>query len=309
MDSEVKIPTLLGLSIMIAGLAIGVFLLNQNRLTIFQIQARQSNIPFNITVANLSSTSAAIFWQTAQPTTGFVQAGPGSSLNLTFQDERDFSRPEPHTLHFVILTNLTPQTTYSFTINSGSITHPQNNPLSFTTSQAIPPADHPPLVGTILTTDYQPVGEALVVLEIAGAQKLATITKMAGNFILPLSELKNDQLTANFDLQRTNLSAQLTIFDSQKKSQVRIILPLPSPLPPLTLGQDLNLISAPASSSATKSYDLNSDGVINSLDLSFLVKNLGRNPQNKQADLNHDGIVDQKDVDILNQLIPQTSPR
>lgn len=310
MNSEKRIPTILGLGVLIAGLVGGVLLVTTNQ--IFKTRAGSSDTPKSIALANLSETSASIYWQTDQPTTGFIQAGPSTALGLTFRDERDTQAPQPHQLHFITLNNLTPNTLYYYKISSGAVTYPPGEPFSFKTpTDKTTPLNLPPLIGTIMDSGSQPVTEAIVTLELPEAQSLAAITKVAGNFILPLAEIRNQDLVENLAFPESGLSGKLTVFNQTKLSNIIIKLPFTATtLPQITLGQDLDLSSPPASPAATNSrYDLNSDGVVNSLDLSIVIKNRGKNPKNKQADLNGDNIVDQKDVDIINRFIPNILPR
>lgn len=308
--AEVRIPTLLGLGVLLAGLVGGVLLVTTSQ--VFKTRASISETPKSIALANLSEARASIYWQTDQPATGFVQAGPSAALGLTFRDDRDTQAPEPHQLHFITLSNLTPNTVYYYKISSGTNTYPPGEPFSFKTPTGkTTPSNLSPLIGTILDSNVQPVTEAIVTLELPEAQSLAAVTKLAGNFILPLTEIRNLALTESLILPEAGLSGKLIVFNQTKRSEIAIKLPfITTTLPQITLGQNMDLSSPPASPSATSTqYDLNNDGVVNSLDLAIVIKNRGKSPKNKQTDLNRDGVVDQKDVDIINRYIPNILPR
>lgn len=289
----VKIPTLLGLAILIAAIISGVVVVSTNQL--LTTRAGISANPKNINLVNLSATHASVYWQTDEDVPGFIQAGPSKQLGLTFRDERDQNVPTNHQLHFVTLTRLTPNTTYYYKIGSGASTYPPGQPLSFKTTALSESSNLPPVIGQVIDSSFQPVKEAIIDLEIPNAPKLSTVTKMAGNFILPLSEIS---LPAS-------QSARLTIFNLQQQSQATILIPSPNLLPPIVLGEDQDLTrQATPTPAPTIDADLNRDGTINSLDRSILLQNLGKKPKNIRADLNRDGIVDQKDVDIINKLLP-----
>lgn len=309
-DSEVRIPTLLGVGLLLTGLIAGVVLTahSQN----LQIQAGKSLLPKNIAVANLTANSASVYWQTDEEAPGFIKAGT-TSLDLTFRDERDPKLPQPHQLHFVTLTNLNPDTAYNYKIVSGSSVFPQEEMLSFKTPKPGGPSDLQPLVGSILNSSLQPVREALITLEIPGAQVLASITKYSGNFILPLAGIRTQDLTDKFDISEIK-NAVLVASNFEKSSQITIPLPFADvTLPPVILGQDLNLMPSrslsPAQDNPFSIYDLNSDGVVNSLDISTLKKNLDQPGADKKFDINSDGTVDQQDIESLNQYFSQTRLR
>lgn len=304
-SNSIKIPTILGLSVLLIGLGVGIILTSQNQ--ILKSRAGVSQTPKEITVTNINDTTASIHWMTDQETTGFITAGPSAGLGLTFNDERDKKGLSPHKIHFVTLNNLSPLTTYYFKVNSGSTA--SGEVLTFTTSATIPPSGVQPLIGAVVD-NATAVSEALVTLDLPGAQKLSTVTKSAGNFILPLSNLKNSSLSENVNLESTP-TGKLTIFNTDKTSKILLALPLRTPLPPITLGQDLDLSTLPPTPTPDLAkFDLNKDGIVNALDVSSLIKNFGllrseasRTPKLKAVDLNNDGVVDQKDLDLLNQHI------
>lgn len=301
MNSEVKIPTLLGMGVLLVGVVASLLLLRHNQN--LQIQATRSKMPKNITVANLSANSATLYWQTDEPSPGLVKASPSSFLGQTFLDERDLKSAQPYNWHFVTLNNLSPDTTYYYKVISGPITFPQKEPLTFKTASSLSPSDHQAVIGTVLDSSLQPAKEALVTLEIPGAQALAAITKYSGNFILPLSEIRTGNLNDNFDMNSIK-SARLTVEDSLSRSQVNIPLPLTEAvLPPIIMGKDLDLTVPnsffPKPTKAVEtSYDFNGDGVINSLDISLLRNNLDRRAADKKFDINGDGVVNIKDLDL-----------
>lgn len=293
MNKGTRIPTLLGIGVILIGLTGGVFLVNQNQLTIFQTKATKSSVPQKITVANLSGNSASIYWQTDENTSGFVEAGPGPTLGLTFRDDRDTEAPKPYKLHYTTLTNLSPNTTYYYKIVSGTNTYPAQ-PLTFKTPESVVNFPNSPLIGQVIDENLQPVSEALISLNLPGNPNLATITKISGNFILPLVNLP--------DLS-SNPNAVLEIFNEEKSSKINLKLPFTqTSLPQIILGQDINLIPLESSNSASNSikYDLNEDGVVNALDAGIVFGNFGKKGKNITGDLNKDEIIDQKDVDLLN---------
>lgn len=287
----IKIPTLFGVGILLVGLGAGVYLATQNQ--IIKSKAAVTLVPKNISVVNLSADSAAVYWQTDEPTVGFIKAGNTTPLQFTYRDDRDLSAPEPHKLHFVTLTNLEPMTTYYYQIYSGSVTYP-NTPATFKTPALMPILSWSPLVGTIFDSNNQPVSEAVIILELEGAQKLATITKIGGNFILPLSNLKTADLTKAFPEEKNPYKSILNILGPVNNTEATIYIPAQeTSLPPIFLGKNAEI---------TK-YDLNGDGMVDGADLSIILKNFGSPPAggltNPKADLSGDGIVNQKDADLI----------
>lgn len=318
MNSEIKFPTLFGVGILVVGLFLGVFLVTQNQ--IFNSLAAKNVIPQKITPANLTDSTVSIYWQTDTPVTGFITYGTSKSLGQTTNDDRDTSLPQPYKLHFATLTNLNPNTTYFYKIDAGGSSFPEQ-PLTFKTLAPQTAGSYQPLIGTVLSSDKQPIAEAIVTLNIPGAEVLAAVTKTYGNFILPLAGIRTTDGTA-FVFPGQDIAADLTVFDLTKSSRVRLPLPsiLAKPLPSIILGQDLD-ISAPTSSPTTEPFqlDVNGDGIVNSVDSAIVYQNFGplrqsesearKNPKNPKADINEDGVVDQKDANLLIPLVPNISPK
>lgn len=301
MDSRPKIPTILGLGILLLGLGVGVFMSDQNQT--LKLKASQSAVPKDITVTNVSATRASIFWQTDIPTTGFVQTGNTSLLSEIYRDERDVQGLNNYRLHFVTLTNLRPNSTYYYKINSGPLVFPQSQSLSFKTLPESQPLNYQPIIGTIVNSSLQPVPEAVVTLEIPGAKKLITITKVAGNFLLPLSNLNPLQPEEAID-GRPDLKAKLIISDGNTSSEISIN-PFSKQLvlPPLVLGQNKDLTTVLITPTPTPvNFDINNDGTINSLDRSIVLKNISKKPMDKLSDLNKDGVVDQQDLELIDKV-------
>lgn len=301
----IKIPTLIGLGILLIGLAGGVYLTTENQ--ILKTRAAVLSTPKNINIYNLSANSAAISWQTDEAATGFIQAGAIGQKKSAYRDDRDSETPQPHKLHFVTLTNLIPDTTYYYQIYSGQIIYP-NIPAVFTTPSTTQALNWNPIVGTILDIHNRPIDEALIVFELEDAQKLAAITKTGGNFIMPLSNLRTTDLTKSFFGNNTPHKAKLIITGPLNSSETTITIPPESSsLPPITLGQNTDLAPKSAGVSAEiQKYDLNGDGIINAQDVSIILKNFGAidktssiSAEKQKIDLNKDGIIDQKDVNLI----------
>ncbi len=309
-----RIPTLLGLSLLITSLVlgIGIYLYQQKTL------AAQKNIntPKDIQVINLSDSQATVIWWTTSPTTGQIKYGNGDSPDQIQKDNRDLTEIANHQIHFVTLRNLIPETKYTYQIASSGFYYP-DKPLTFTTAKALDESSpNRPLRGSVLNVNLNPIDEALVFLQINGASEMATFTSTAGNFIIPLKELRTTDLSSPFTIA-PNTPATLTIKKGEKQSQVDLILPLSDKqlLPPLTLGQNINLrdlltqtVPVKNISSTTETsleYDLNKDSKINSLDLAIISQNKNKkidqksSEELKKADLNKDGIIDQADADLL----------
>ncbi len=297
---EIRIPTLAGLVILALGIIGGVVLVSQKQL--LTSRAGGSLTPKNITVTNISTRSVAIYWTTDTASPGFVQFGVTNSLlDRNALDSRDSNSPAKHSLHFVSLSNLYPNTEYYYKIYSSGDSFPDNQSLKFKTSALdIPAKSYPAVTGNILEANLSPIDEALVTLEIPGAQTVSTISKLSGSFNLGLADLKTADLSTGFAIVGPNLEAHLKVFNNQSSSSITLSLPLEKTnLPTIILGQNRDLTGP----TPVPNFDINLDSKINQLDRSSLITIIQSGKYKVEVDLNRDGRVDQSDLDLLDRFI------
>lgn len=287
--NKFRIPTLLGLFIIVTGLASGVYLVLQNQT--LQTKAGADVTAKNITVTNISDSGFAVSWQTDGKSSGFLYL-EGGGKSETFLDDQDLSTPEPRLLHHVSVSSLAPQTTYFYTIHSSKLKMP---PSQVTTGALDLPNSYQPIIGQVLS-DSAFLSSGLVFLEIPGVITQSTTIKDYGNFILPVSSMQKADLSGVF-IPDNQTVGKITIMD-KSSSQTVVTFYLPDRLPPIQMGTNLNLAQKVATSSANLSrFDLNGDGRVNSSDYAMVLKN--------QVDLNEDGVVNQKDLKLMQEQINQ----
>ena len=85
-----KIPTILGVLILIIGVVAGVFLVQKAQ--IFKIGANPESTPQDVRVTNVSNNSATISWVTDNETVAFVNWGDTDSLGETTQEDNSVAK-------------------------------------------------------------------------------------------------------------------------------------------------------------------------------------------------------------------------
>lgn len=322
-----KIPTVLGLSLLITAISLGILIYYFDKKT--ETEERITYLPRDIQVLNIFDDQATVTWETENPAIGTVSYSDSGSMNQSQTDNRDHTgNQKERTVHFVTLRNLHPDTDYNFKVKSHNHAFP-DKPMSFKTAKTLPTEtsgendevpsapENKPLRGSVLNTNLNPIDEALVFLQITGAQPMVTFTSTSGNFLIPLSRLRDQNGTNVFTITE-NTPAKLIIKKGELVSEIEVNLPIPNNqlLPPLTIGQSISYQDLIAQSQITprelpstlesrSRYDLNGDGTINTLDLATVLQYFGRpideNSENdiKRTDFNTDGTIDQKDIDLL----------
>lgn len=310
-----KIPTLIALLLLIIALTLGLATYYYHQK--IQLQRKQLFQPKNSMVVNLTDNSASIFWQTDIETQGQLLYGQ-NKFDQTIKYDKS-------TNHLVSLTNLNPSSNITFKILANDFLY--DNLPSFQTPAKISGQENvsnQPVFGTVVDLNLEPIDQAVVLLKVDGAQTLAGLTSNKGSFLIPLKDLRTQDLTNFFNL-KDKTAASLKIIKDDQTSEIKITLPLGNAvLPPLLLGQDLDLTQFIASSSSQTAkpklekvgnltekkaspndpLDLNSDGKINVVDISIVFQSFGKiTVKTAKADINHDGTIDQKDVDLIKKAL------
>lgn len=306
---DLKIPTVLGLGIIIIGIIIGVFLVLQGKT--FITHAYPDLTPKNITISNISDNSATISWETDGATVGFVTYGQESSEENPVLDERDGippnGKPNPHTTHYVIIKKLMPKTEYKFKVVSGSSTKSQAK--TFTTSNPQAATSKQPVIGTVLDNDT-PLEEGIAYLKIDSATIQSALIKTKGGFLIPLNNILSTGSNEPMALTDETI-AKIEVVSTKGTAGISFKISQSQHLPVLKLGDNLDLtenqdVPQPILNlSGITNFDLNGDGETNAADNAIVLNNFGKNPKDKTADLNNDSVVDEKDLELISKHINQ----
>ncbi len=319
--NRLRIPTLLGLSILMLGIAAGVYLVAREQN--FYIKASPTLIPQNLNITNIDDSQVAITWQTSAATPVFVTYAVASANpnpietgkqtatfgnQQTALDDRDTNVPNPRITHYVTLKNLLPKTTYQYKIISGKFS---SDISKFTTAApASSQNGFNPVIGSVFDGN-KPLDDAVAYLAISKAVTQSAVIKNMGNFVIPLSSIKKSDLSDNFPLEEGTIAKITIISDKGESSALFKVESSAKPLPPLHLGQNLDLTTltlkakeaSQSGQDLTKHdlYDLNGDGSVNTADYAIVLKNFGKKGTNIKGDLNSDGVVDQKDLSLISK--------
>ena len=169
-----KIPTILGIVLLVAATFAGVFFVNYKQ--IFKIGATGETEPNNIRVSNITDSSLTVSWTTDKESAGFVVWNKG----ITTAGEKAFT-------HTATLTDLNPNETYEYKINSNGIIFDNNGiPWQIKTSPTQQSETNPTVIsGSVLTATGISVKNALVYMA-TGGSLFSTLTSDSGNYVIRL---------------------------------------------------------------------------------------------------------------------------
>lgn len=238
-----KIPTIIGLLLLIIGVGGGIYLVEQ-RTSEFSKASIEAQ-PLSVQLTNITDTSFTVIWLTKEQATGWVTYGNSQKeIDSIVFDDRDFdNKPKTYLTHHVTIRNLTPQTSYYFTISSGDKKFQnQNKPYSiFTAEKTENTSLLEPSYGQVLTSQNEPAEGALVILNMPRALPLSALVKPSGNWLIPLNIARDVELNPYSTDNQTTISISLVVYtSSEEKAEVATDSKNDSPVPPVTIGKTYN---------------------------------------------------------------------
>jgi len=237
---EKRIPTLLGICIIVIGIGFTTFLTNKGVITFGR--AALSETPENILISNISDTSFTVSYTTAIDVLGSLSFGKDKNLGATVFDDRDQGAQTvtARKTHHITLRSLQPNTKYVFAIISGKTTFLHNNQLfEATTGSTLEtqPTSQQPISGNVLLPDGSSPKDAIVYLTASGIQTLSTLLGADGNYLLPLNTVRSDDLQS-YALFAENATLKILVVSPLGKSNATILATQSKSVPPVTLTND-----------------------------------------------------------------------
>src|SRR3989344_1433063 len=220
-----KIPTLIGLLIIIAGTAITTFLVKRE--TLFQIVAGPEQEPENIKITNISDSLFTLTYTTDAKVIGTLNYSKDPTLLDTVSlDDRDQISQSAikYSAHSITVKDLEPNTLYYFSITSGDKKYLNNaSPFKVETGEIIDkdPSLQVPMSGKIVMPNGNPASDGLVYVKVSGAQELSTLINIDGTFTLPLNNLRNSTFDDLFTID-ANTIINIEIYSENLFSSVSV---------------------------------------------------------------------------------------
>jgi hypothetical protein len=239
-----RLPTILGLLLVLGAIAGGVILIKQGP-SLF-IKASPTLTPNQLKITNVNDTSFTVSWLTEQSTSGFIKYGTDNNLTFTVADDRDqlSGKTGEFTSHHITVKNLKPLTNYFFKIGSASKIFDNNGqPYQLTTATASknsPPANDV-AYGTVVDQNNNPVEGAIVYLSLANANPASTLTKSSGSWVIPLNLVRSADLSswASYD-KEASIEEIFVQAGSLGTATVVATTKNDSPMPKIILGQNFD---------------------------------------------------------------------
>src|SRR3989338_9103301 len=233
MRKPFKIPTVLALPLIFVVFIGALYFINYFR--DYSVQVPEGVTPQDVRITNITENSFTVSWLTNTKTSDFLVWGKANQLeNVTGNNPQSFEM-----IHYITITNLHPETAYSFKIISGGIEFDNAGNLWLTkTAPVQPPPKHSQIISGLVTTESGlPVAKALVLVTGDHLSPLATTTSESGNWFVPLSISRTENLLSYFTVSE---QPELTIFvhaGLEGIASANVDADNINPIPPIVIGK------------------------------------------------------------------------
>lgn len=184
-----RIPTALGVLILLGGLVAGVILVNNRQGLI--TKAGPTEAPKNVKISNKGSNTFTVSWTTDTPVTGYLKYSENpAKINTPAGDIRDqiSGSSQGYTNHYINVTGLNPDKTNYLMVGSGSQLYDDSGkPFEVRTGQSVISPSEDVISGKVVGADGSPINNAIVYVEVEKGQTLSAMTKTDGTWRLNLA--------------------------------------------------------------------------------------------------------------------------
>ncbi len=292
------IPSILGILILIVGIASGVFLVGQRQ--IFRLGAESGNLPRDIRISNIDSFTFTVTWITEKDTVGFVSWGETPSLGQTTEEIGSKAKK----IHSLTIKNLKPSTTYYFVINSAGFKFDNNGvPWSVSTAPyATPNTETVIASGVVLRGDGTPASNILVYINGGSISQLSTTTSQNGTWTIFLSNARNKTLSSYAKLD-SNTILDIFVQAGNETAAAQIMALKANPVPNILLGKTYDFRSSENQEVTLPKAEVTLPQNPNQLEISGSLDVSGQAPKETQKAVTLDSIS--KDNELIFTSTPE----
>ncbi len=236
-----RIPTLLGVGILVVGLLVGVLFIGQGA-GVFAPRATPETTPKNVKITNTSDSIFTVSFMTDSATPAYIKWGTDKNKVKTQQaDDREqiSAGSNSFTTHHITVRGLQPDTSYFFTIGTADGALYDNNGEVFTVKTtkkggALPAAKT--IYGAVTTQSGAPADGSLVYVKIPGAIEQSVLVK-SGGWAVPLAGARTTEGSFAAITDDTELQITVQGTNPQDATGMNVLVKDARPVATLTFGK------------------------------------------------------------------------
>lgn len=234
-----KIPTILALLLLVSiGIWIWIWQRNSVGVTSNEI------VPQSVKITNIADNKFSVSWTTQAPTVGYVEYGSvGEKLDKQKGDDRGESYAG--LTHHITVTDLQPATNYAFRILSGEKSQRFDNNGSVYTAQTGVTISSVPAARSLYGSVSGASEDTIVYIALPDAQPASITLNSSGTYSVPLSTIRNGDLTQFVSYDPAATIVALTLDNGVAKSEVNVSTTNITPVPTIAMGQNADYRAAP----------------------------------------------------------------
>lgn len=241
---EKRIPTLMGLALLVAGIVAGITLLGQGTGG-FLPRASEDAIPKQVRITNVTDSSFSISFITDAAAPGTLVYGTDRQRQSTqVRDDRDqlTGSATPFRTHHITVRNLNPNTQYYLKLGTGGRSLYDNNGQPFSVRTAARISDQPEartVYGTVRNEGGNPAAGSLLFIAVEGGGPLSALVQENGSWALSISQVRTTD-GSGFVALRDDLPAQVQVQGERSGLTLSLSTTVGqmAPLAPLQFGID-----------------------------------------------------------------------
>jgi len=251
-------PTLLAFLLLFISIWVTSYLIQTG--VIIVGRATPDKTPQNLKIANIADSSFAVTFTTNEKTSGALSVEEaGKNPYLVFDDRnKKTGQQNDFYSHYITVSDLAPQTSYNFTIIVDGENYQTGDQKYFVRTspsiRQVPPSQKP-IAGRGLLPDGEEAADTIVELKIQGAQQITALTSDNGEFTIPTSSIRKEDLSGYLKLSPETLIT-IVLRRQDLSSTIQTLFENVESLQLLTLAQDYDFTDIEEIEPSTKSSEL-----------------------------------------------------
>lgn len=274
-----KIPTILGLIILIFGIGAGVVLLNAKQ--VFRLGAIEDTVPKNIKISNVSGNGFVFSFITNKESRSFIKVG----RDRYFIGDFSILRQEGvSTVHYFNIEDLSSETKYFISVSSDGINYFSDNPWEIVTGEElVSDTQGRNIYGKVYSKSGEEQENALIYVQCGNGSLLSTKTSEDGSWSINISKTRTADLSSYLTINEKTTPIQILVQYEELTSFINTNSENIHPLPPIVLGNNYDLRNQkplPDTAILPTPYVF---GASYSSDLPFVIQNIYKERQSEFA--------------------------